>query len=87
MWQAPSVRFLHVPTTRTSGETYRITPFVCQEVSSPIRSPGSDGSDGSDGCIDSVDYEILRSHATFTWDPVKGCFNTVVRNLSVGLTL
>lgn len=73
-----------MPITRASGETYRVTPFVWQEAVSPIRSPGCDGSDGYD---DRVEYEILQSPATFTWDPVKACFNTVVRNFSVGPTL
>ncbi|KAF3054109.1 hypothetical protein E8E11_011717 [Didymella keratinophila] len=79
MWQPPCVQFLHVPTIRASGETYRITPFVWQEVVGPTKSPGCDG---SGGYVERVEYEILRSRATFTWDPVKRCFNTVIWNPS-----
>ncbi|KAF1928408.1 uncharacterized protein M421DRAFT_420953 [Didymella exigua CBS 183.55] len=71
-WQPPNIRFLHVPTTRASGETYRITPFVWKEIDSPIRSPSCDS------YVDQVEYVITRSPATFTWDPVKRCFNTVI---------
>jgi hypothetical protein len=70
--QPPSIRFLHVPTTRASGETYRITPFVWKAVGSPIRSPGCDD------YVEQVNYTVTRSPATFTWDPAKRCFNTVV---------
>lgn len=77
MWQLPNVRFLHVPMTRASGEAYRITPLVWKEVFSPVISHGFDG------YLDRVDYRIEKSHATFTWDPARGCFHTVVRNALV----
>ena len=72
MWQPPSVRFLHVPTKRAIGETYRITPYVWPEEASPPS--------GESSYVERVDYEILRSHAKFTWDPVKNCFKAVIRN-------
>lgn len=78
MWQPPNIRFLHVPMTRASGEAYRITPFIWKGLVSPARSPGCDG------YVDRVDYKIEKSPATFTWDPAKGCFHTVVRNVLVG---
>lgn len=71
-WQPPSIRFLHVPTTRVSGEMYRITPFVWKEIDSPVESLGCEDH------VDQVEYTITRSPATFTWDSAKRCFITTV---------
>lgn len=76
MWQSPTVRFLHVPLTLTTGELYRITPFVWKEVDSPIRSPGCGN------YVDQVDYTIPRSSLNFHWDPAHACFVAIVPHFS-----
>lgn len=76
VWHSSNIRFLHVPATRVTGELYRITPFVGKEVDRPVRLPYCDG------YVDQVDYTIPRSSLSFSWDPAKRCFKTVVPHFS-----
>ncbi len=72
LWQLPNLRFLDLPTCRTVGEEYRITPLIRNDCLSPVSSPGLDD------YIDDVTYTLLRSPLAFGWDSVKQCFRTMI---------
>lgn len=70
-WQLPDVRFLPLPDRLTSGEEYRITPFVLGGT--------LDSSCGQRaGVSDQVTYSIPRSSLNFCWNPTKHYFRAFV---------
>lgn len=76
-WHLPDVRLLNLPHICSTGEEYRITPFMLKEFHSPARSPG--GCDSSpQEYVDQVNYTLPRSSLGFNWDPMKQCFKTVL---------
>ncbi|KAF2626735.1 hypothetical protein BU25DRAFT_459416 [Macroventuria anomochaeta] len=77
-WQPPNVRFLHLTSSRFTGEPYRITPFISKEAHSPVSSPGYDE------YIDQVHYTLPRSSLSFRWNSMKQRFEAIVPNYADG---
>ena len=72
IWQPPEIRFLNLPNRLSTGEEYRITPFVLNEILNPVRSQGSNY------YIDQVSYTLLQSSLSMSWNSRKQCFKAVV---------